>query len=451
MSFFFCGIGGSGMSALAQYLEHCGECVLGSDRGFDRGQSLALQNKLKSQGITLCPQDGSGIDSETILVVSTAIEDSIPDVKQAKELGRPIIHRAKVLADYFNLQAGIAVAGTSGKSSTTALVGHVLHELGLSPTVINGAIMPGFVTEKLVGNCLLGNSELMVVEADESDGSLVNYRPQIGVITNISKDHMTLEELYELFSKFAAHSQRLILNLDCELIQNVKIPSTKEVFTFSTTDPTANLYVESIEKTTKGVAFSINQTTFELPMVGLHNVENALVAISVALILGHRLNELVPALASFKGIDRRMQWIGESRGVRVIDDFAHNPDKIRAVLQAVKQENGRTIVFFQPHGFKPVKFLKNEFIESFHQNTTADDIIIMSEIFYAGGSADRSISSRVLTDELVRLGRNAIYCELRSEVASQISALAKPGDTVLLLGARDPSLKAFAREVFEKI
>ncbi|MCK5835487.1 MAG: UDP-N-acetylmuramate--L-alanine ligase [Lentisphaeria bacterium] len=451
MHFFFCGIGGSGMSALAQFLQHSGEQVSGSDRGFDRGQSLELQAKLKSQGIRLCPQDGSGVDSETILVASTAIEDSIPDVKQAKLLGCPILHRAKVLADYFNLQAGIAVAGTSGKSSTTALVGHVLHELGLSPTVINGAIMPGFVTEKMVGNALLGSGELMVVEADESDGSLINYKPQIGVITNISKDHMTLDELYQLFSKFAEHSQRVILNLDCELIKNVKIPAGKEVFTFSTINPSADLYVKSIEKTSSGVAFSINQTTFELPMVGLHNVENALVAISVALILGHSLQELSSVFENFKGVSRRMQRIGEARGVRVIDDFAHNPDKIRAVLQAVKQEKGRVIAFFQPHGFKPVKFMKDEFIASFYENTTSDDIIIMSEIFYAGGSADQSISSRVLTDELCRLGRNAIYCELRSTVADQISALAKSDDTVLLLGARDPSLKAFAVEVFEKI
>ena len=451
MRYFFCGIGGSGMSALAQFLQHSGEQVFGSDRGFDRGQGLELQTKLKSQGIRLCPQDGSGVDSETTLVVSTAIEESIPDVKQAKLLGVPILHRAKLLAEYFNLKSGIAVAGTSGKSSTTALVGHVLHQLGVSPTVINGAIMPGFVTEKLVGNCLLGTGELMVVEADESDGSLINYKPQIGVITNISKDHMTLDELYKLFSKFAENSQRLILNLDCPLIQNVNIPECKEVFTFSTLDPIADLYVERIEKTARGVAFSINQTTFELPMVGRHNVENALVAVSVALILGHSLSELATVFESFAGVFRRMQWIGEARGVRVIDDFAHNPDKIRAVLQAVKNENGRTIVFFQPHGFKPVKFMKTEFIASFYQNTIADDTIIMSEIFYAGGSADQSISSRVLTDELVRLGRNAIYCKLRSEVASQISALAKSGDTVLLLGARDPSLKAFAVEVFEKI
>jgi len=451
MHFFFCGIGGSGMSALAQFLQNSGEEVFGSDRGFDRGESLELQAKLKSQGIKICPQDGSGVDSETILVVSTAIEDSIPDVKKALDLGCPILHRAKLLADYFNLQAGIAIAGTSGKSSTTALVGHVLNQLGLSPTVINGAIMPGFVTEKMVGNCLLGSGELMVVEADESDGSLINYKPQIGVITNISKDHMTLDELYTLFSKFAEHSQRLILNLDCALIKNIKIPTGKEVLTFSTVDPRADLYVERIEKTSRGVAFSINQTTFELPMVGLHNVENALVAVAVGLILGYPLRDLSSVFESFEGVARRMQWVGESRGVRVIDDFAHNPDKIRAVLQAVKRENGRTIVFFQPHGFKPVRFMKDEFVDSFYQNTTSDDIIIMSEIFYAGGSADRSISSRALTDELVGMGRNAIYCELRSEVASQISALAESGDTVLLLGARDPSLKTFAVEVFEKI
>jgi UDP-N-acetylmuramate--alanine ligase len=451
MSFFFCGIGGSGMSALAQYLCRSGEEVRGSDRGFDQGQSLALREKLRLQGITLFPQDGSGIDSDTILVVSTAIENSIPDVSRANSLGCPIVHRAKLLAEFFNLSSGIAVAGTSGKSSTTALIGHLLSELGESPTVINGAIMPGFIHTDTVGNCLVGEGELMVVEADESDGSLVHYKPQIGILTNISKDHMPLDELYLLFSTFAKHCRRLVLNIDCDLVKNVKIPSSTEVLTFSTSDSSAHLIAKRIEKTSTGIAFLINQTTFELPMFGLHNVENALAAIAVALVLGHSLQELVPVLATFKGIDRRMQLIGEKRGVRVIDDFAHNPDKIRAVLQAVRQETGRTIVFFQPHGFGPVKFLKNEFIDSFFENTKKEDIIIMSEIFYAGGSADRTISARDLIDELTSRGRQTFFYKSRSDVPSKVSTLVKPGDTVLLLGARDPSLGEFATEVFENI
>jgi UDP-N-acetylmuramate--alanine ligase len=178
-------------------------------------------------------------------------------------------------------------------------------------------------------------------------------------------------------------------------------------------------------------------------------VENALSAIATASLLGVTLEDSAKAMATYAGIERRMQFIGEVNGIRVIDDFAHNPDKIRAVIQALKTDDNRLIVFWQPHGFGPVKFLKNEFIDSFVKNTNENDLIVMPEIYYAGGSADKSVSAKDLIDEIGKSGRNAQFVPNRANIPNFIKNEAKAGDTVLLLGARDVTLAAFAKDVYD--
>lgn len=446
-AYFFCGIGGSGMSALAQLAKARGFAVKGSDRGFDNGNNQTLIKKLQSQGIELFSQDGSGLSENDILVVSTAVEDTIPDVKAAKALNCQILHRSQLLADFFNLSKGVAVGGTSGKSSVTAMVGHILTECGVDPTVVNGAVMPQFNSDKMHGNVRCGDSDVMVIEADESDGSIVNYRPFIGILNNISKDHKTLEELNLLFTTFVENCQYVVYNINCPEV--AKVPLNGNLLSYGIENVEADFNAENLKRTVQGVEFQINKLTVKLPVLGAHNVENALSAMAAASLLGVKVEDSANAMASYAGIERRMQLVGEVDHIRVIDDFAHNPDKIRAVIQALKTDENRLIVFWQPHGFGPVKFLKNEFIDSFVKNTNENDLIIMPEIYYAGGSADKSVSAKDLIDEIEKTGRNAYFVLNREDVPNFIKSEAKAGDTVLLLGARDVTLAAFAKDVYD--
>lgn len=435
------------MSALAQLAKAKGFAVKGSDRGFDRGNNQILMQKLKSQNVELFPQNGTGLAKGDTLVVSTAVEDTIPDVKAAKELNCEILHRSQLLANFFNSSKGIAVGGTSGKSSVTAMVGHILTECGIDPTVVNGAVMPQFNSDTMHGNVRCGDSNVMVIEADESDGSIVNYRPFIGILNNISKDHKTLEELNLLFTTFVDNCQHVVYNINCPEVAKVQLH--ENVVSYGIENSEADFNAENLKRTSQGVEFQINKLTVTLPVLGAHNVENALSAIATASLLGVALEDSAKAMTIYAGIERRMQFIGEVNDIQVIDDFAHNPDKIRAVIQALKTDENRLIVFWQPHGFGPVKFLKNEFVDSFVKNTNENDLIVMPEIYYAGGSADKSVSAKDLIDEIGKSGRNAQFVPNRANIPNFIKNEAKAGDTVLLLGARDVTLAAFAKDVYD--
>lgn len=439
------------MSALAQLIKHRGETVKGSDRGFDQGQNSLLSGKLQSQGIQLFPQDGSGIEVGDRLIVSTAVEATIPDVAAARAKNVPVMHRSELLAELFNSSKGVAVGGTSGKSSVTAMTGHILHVAGISPTVINGAVMPQFSSNVMHGNVLCGDGDVMVIEADESDGSIVNYRPYVGIVNNVSKDHKSLEELNELFSIFASNCKKLVVNGDCPETAKVEIPAGVEVVSCGIENDAVDFHAEKLKRTAQGVEFQLNSLTVRLPVIGRHNVENALAAIAAASLLGVAVEDSAKALATYPGIERRMQLVGEVNGITVIDDFAHNPDKVRAVLQAVKEGGARTVVFFQPHGFGPTRFLKNEFIESFSVNSDSGDLIIMPEIYYAGGSVERTISAKDLIDGIRSRGRNALFVPDRNDIPALIKEKAGAGDCVLLLGARDVTLAAFAAQVLEEL
>ena len=216
--FFFCGVGGIGMSSIALYLKSQNHDVRGSDRSFDLGVNGKMKADLLAAGIQLFPQDGSGLTEEVdLLVVSTAVEETIPDVKKAVSLGIPIKKRAEVLADILGNHRSIAVGGTSGKTTTTAMIGHILAELGKDPTMINGGISINTYQGRGQSNLIFGHSDLCVAEADESDGSIELYTPFIGVLTNISLDHKPLSEIRPLFERFLNRAKHgIVLNADCK-------------------------------------------------------------------------------------------------------------------------------------------------------------------------------------------------------------------------------------------
>ncbi len=445
--YFFIGIGGSGMSAIAQILAGQGHVVSGSDRSYDRGVNGPFFDKLKELGMRLFPQDGSGITTSTgCVVVSTAIEDTVPDMARARSLGVAVKHRSQVLAEITNEKRGIAAGGTSGKSTVCGMVGTLLYEAGLDPSIINGGRMKNFDDGLLPGNARAGKSNLLVIESDESDGSIVNYKPAVSIVTNVTKDHKPIPELIELFEIFIGNTTEfVVLNADCPIAAKLDTKD-KKVVTYGINNP-ANIRAESLALDLFTSSFTVGGERYALRVPGVHNVSNALAAIAVGRHLGIGTEELKRGIGAFKGIARRFDLIGEANGVKVIDDFGHNPDKIKATLEALDRAPGRRLIMFQPHGFGPTKFMRDELIDVFSTKLRNSDMLYMPEIFYAGGSAERSISSKDITDAVAAHGRKTLYFEKRADIAGAIAAEAKPGDVAVVMGARDDTLTEFCRTI----
>ncbi|MEW6606447.1 MAG: UDP-N-acetylmuramate--L-alanine ligase [bacterium] len=439
MRYHFVGIAGSGMSALAQILSDAN--VSGSDRYYDLGINTELFDKFKTAGISMFKQDGSGIEEDVNkVIVSTAIEDDNPDIKKAREKNIPVVRRAELLAEIFNAsKVGIGVTGTSGKTTTTAMIGVILHQLGLAPTIINGGIMKDFNN-----NCLKGNSELMIIEADESDGSCELYKPTIGVVTNIHLDHKPLDELEVIFSKFATNvKETLILNADCH-------PDLKSKTSFGI-EKKATIHPTKLKLYPQKSHFSLENTQYILPLPGIHNVYNALAAIAVVKTLGFSDKEISEALGKFKGIKRRLEIVGKKKGITVIDDYAHNPDKIKATLITLKGQFPKVIVIFQPHGFGPTRLLKQGFIQIFKEELRPEDILYMPEIYYVGGTATKDISSNDIITALQKEGLQAIYCPERRKIIPQVIEKVSSGEAVIIMGARDDTLSKFCLDILAKL
>ena len=425
-TYLFCGVGGSGMSALALICKQKGARVFGSDRAYDQGQSCEKFEALTAQGIELVPQDGSGVlGNLDALIVSSAVEDSIPDVAAAKAQGVPIIKRAELLAGMFNAsECGISVAGTSGKSTVTGMVAHVLMALDHDPTVMNGAVIKSLESNMRVG------AGPFVTETDESDGTIALYEPDIAVVNNIAIDHMSMGELEKLFGNFISRAKRaVVLNFDDQRLKMLAGRAQVPVISYQLADaPQMNLQVP-----------------------GRHNVSNALACLAVCEALEIERGQAITALEGFTGIKRRMELVGEKNGITVLDDFAHNPDKIAATLSTLKETEGRIIVMFQPHGFGPLKLMGHEIAQSFADHMDEDDILIMPDPYYAGGTADRSVGGKDVIGWAEEQGVNAHWFETRSETQPLILEQAREGDRIVIMGARDDTLSDFAAEILEKV
>lgn len=451
--YFFCGVGGSGMSSLALALKSKGADICGSDRSRDAGLYAEKFNVLKNQGIRLFAQDGSGIDGQTdALVVSSAVEETIPDVIKARQLNVPVLTRAQVLADFLHEHNGIAVGGTSGKTTTTGMIGHILKEAGVDPSVINGGIMLNYADSLGMGNVIAGNGAFCVIEADESDGSIELYKPAVSIVTSISLDHKPVEELKVLFGDFVERaSVGAVLNADNADTIALK-DRNSNVLSFSVQGADADLKAVNIALVENGVRFMLDGENVFLPVIGRHNVANALAAVAAAEMIGIPRNQALEALESFKGIHRRLETVGVTRkGIAVIDDFAHNPEKISAALSALKEYKGRLIVIYQPHGFKPTKIMRAGIVEAFDRLLSLDDTLIMQEIYYAGGTAQKDISSADLVKDLERTGKRVHFIPDRKKIITLVKGLAAKGDRIVIMGARDETLSDFARSIYEAV
>ena len=459
-SYFFSGVGGSGMLPLALILRAKGAEVSGSDRALDQGRTPAKFDFLRAQGVALFPQDGSGLTSaDQILVRSTAVEDNVPDVQAALRVGARVIGRAELLAQLFNAApVSIGVAGTSGKSTTTGMIGWILHSAGRDPTVMNGAVMKNFVTpDALFASALVGESEYFVSEIDESDGSIARYHPRIAIVNNIALDHKSMDELRLLFGDFAAKAQTLVLNLDNDETRALAEALPGEgLRSYSLSNSQADLSAAKLQLAADGSAFEVRErgasaVTMRLAVPGAHNVSNALAALSAARACGLSLAEAATALEAFTGLRRRLEVVGAESGVTVIDDFAHNPDKIAATLATLHANPGRLLVMFQPHGHGPLKLMKEAFIACFAQCLGSEDILIMPDPVYYGGTAARGVSSEDIAAGVRAKGLQAMAFANRAACGDKLIELAEPGDRIVIMGARDDTLSSFAAKLVARL
>ena len=457
-SYFFCGIGGSGMLPLANIVRDSGATVAGSDRALDQGRLSAKFEWLQSIGISLHKQDGSGLTSgDQILIASAAIEDSVPDIAKGIELGCPRMTRAELLAELFNAAPrSIAVGGTSGKSTVTGMIGWILTDAGLDPTIMNGGVMKNFVADDApFASARVGKGDVFVSEVDESDGSIALFTPEVAVLNNVSLDHKSLEELRMLFGDFARGAKTAIWNADdLETVALIAPLALENSVSFGFTDRADIRAVDVIDLPlgsrfilhTNGEAWPV---TLQVP--GRHNISNALAAIAADMAVGVHVPQAIHAMERFTGLARRFDIVGIAGGITVIDDFGHNPDKTAATLATLKAFPGRVIAFFQPHGYGPIRVMGQELAAVFAAKLGRDDHLILCDPVYFGGTVDRSLGSQSITDAVLAAGRKAEHIPSREACGDRIVELAQAGDRIVIMGARDDTLSAFAADVLGRL
>ncbi len=490
-SYFFCGIGGSGMLPLANIVCDAGASVSGSDRALDQGRLAPKFEWLKTLGISLFPQDGSGLNSgDQILIASAAIEDSVPDVAKANTLGCARMTRAELLSHLFNAAPrSIAVGGTSGKSTVTGMIGWILTDAGMDPTIMNGAVMKNFAADTApFASARVGQGDIFVSEVDESDGSIALFAPEVAVLNNVTLDHKSLEELRQLFGDFAKGAKHVVWNADD--IETVALMATLSPLPFrggagggackSSTqhadmpqpNPVEELKITSFGFTDRAdiratdvidlplgsrFTLTVNGESHPVTLIvpGRHNIANALAAIAAAIAVGVPATQAIHGVERFTGLARRFDIVGTTvapeGAITIIDDFGHNPDKIAATLATLKAFPGRIIAFFQPHGYGPIRVMGTELAAVFAGMLDGDDHLILCDPVYFGGTVDRSLGSQSITDAVVAAGGKAEHIPAREDCGNRIVELAKPGDRIVIMGARDDTLSSFAAEVLGRL
>jgi len=447
---FFIGVAGVGMSAIAQYLKGIGKEVSGSDRYFHPGEYNRTKEQLEAEGIHCFLQDGSGISDKTdLVVVSTAIEDTVFEVQKAKELGITIIKRSELLSIIAKSKKTIAVAGTSGKSTTSAMLYQILLDADLEPSIISGAGLTSIIKDGKIGNAAVGKGDWLIIEADESDGSVVQYEPEIGLLLNIDKDHQEIDELIELFTIFKKNTKGLFVVNQSNTLAKTLSANPQNDFGFENED--AGYSAQNFDQNGLSLTFDLHNQKFQMTSLGRHSVENAAAAIAVAHQIGVPLETCAASLSKYEGIYRRHQILGQKNGVWVIDDYAHNPAKCAASIRACQPLAEKVIAWFQPHGYGPTRFLRHDFVDEISNALRPQDEIWMSEIFYAGGTAVKDISADDLIQDIKTKGKNATFVEDRNNLLEALRPELKKGTVLLLMGARDPGLEDFCKNLYNGI
>ena len=446
MRYHFSGIAGAGMNPLAQLMRARGHSVQGSDRSFDQGKNRDVAARLTALGIVVKPQDGSAVTPDLDrFVYSTAVEAETPEVRAARAFGIERVPRPALLADVVDAgRPGVAISGTSGKSTITGMVGWLTREAGLPATVLGGAALAG---EGGTGCFLPGAADGPVAaEACESDGTLTGYHAALGLIHNISRDHGEVETLLPQFETFAKRCGRLLVNAASPEAAEVGRGVGARTYG-AVPGADARLEIASIgpDRASGVLHLPGGPLALDVPQPGRHNLENGAAAALIALELGLSPATVTALLARFPGVARRFEVIAVTAGgIRVVDDYAHNGEKLRAAITTAQAGADRVLAVFQPHGFGPARFLRPELREMMPRLLRPQDRLCYAEIFYAGGTVARDVSSRMLAEDLPA-ALECGYAPDHRAVVDWLRARARSGDTVLIMGARDPELPALAR------
>jgi len=429
------------MSAIASFMADRGHRIIGSDRSFDRDTDYPLYVILKNKGITIVPHDGSGIDSSLDLAIfSTAVEDTQPEVTKARELGIPMRIRPQFLSEIASGFQTVAVTGTSGKSTISGMLAFVMNKLGLEPNFIGGGRVKQFKSPSNAGNSLTGSSDLLIIEACESDDSITHYNPVHSIIANLSLDHNSIEKTAEMFESLSRNTRGMVIyNGDDENLRRCHFDKATR---FSINTP-SQYQAKAIDYYPLRTTFSLHNVKFTLSIPGQYNLYNALSCITFLSEIGIPLKDIEGVLHSFSGLDRRFDIHLNSKKYLVIDDYAHNPNKISSLMGSIKTFRHGVCYIFQPHGFGPTRFMKQEYIDVFIKNLREEDHLILLPIYDAGGTALRDISSEDLSYTIEEAGKSVEVLHERSLLYNRIKAW----DTFVVFGARDETLADFAREI----
>ena len=425
------GIGGVGMSALAQALLDRGFAVSGADRQITTVGApppTPVLRALAAQGVALFPDDGSGVNAETArIIVSTAIEDTNPGLHKAQERGIPVVHRAAALAELLSGCKLVAVAGTCGKSTVTAILAHILVTCGFDPPVVNGAQIVGWDAHGArVGSVRKGAGEYAVAEVDESDKSLTAFKPYAAIITNASADHYSKEEMDAVFDAF---------------IRDVQGP----VIDGRVGDEAAG------RRFPQGLKEAIES----FPLPGAHNRANARLALAMACALGADPAQAAAALATFPGVERRLQRVGAvlcgGREVTVYDDYAHNPEKLRAMWTTLAEAYPRGVAaVWRPHGYGPLRKMLEPLAAMFREVMRPQDALVLLPVYDAGGTADRNVNADALAALLGDAPGAVKLVSSLEEAEEYLRARADAFGAIVTAGARDPGLPVLARRLAGK-
>ena len=436
----FVGIGGVGMSGLAEFLQSQGYSVSGSDLAEN-----ATTRRLARLGVEVSQgHDSRNLGLAHVVVVSSAIREDNPEIQEARSRQVPIIQRAEMLAEIMRLKDGIAVGGSHGKTTTTSLIGHVLDVAGLDPTAIIGGRVMGAGTDP--SGTRVGQGSLLVAEADESDGSFLRLSPVMTIVTNIDPEHLDhygdyagLETAFVDFANGIPFWGLAVLCIDHPGVQAI-VPRLTRRFTTYGFSSQADLVAGDLRAQASGMRFSVHQHgallgEASLPLPGRHNVLNALASIAVALELEIPFESAAEALASFGGVERRYQALGSAADVHVVDDYAHHPAELRATLAAARSVHaGRIVSVFQPHRYTRTRDCMQEFATAFDDS----DLVIISEIYPAGDSPIPGVSGQVLAEKIADQGHaNVRFISGLEAIRDELPKHLDPGDLVLTLGAGD--------------
>ena len=455
----FIGIGGIGMSGLAQMLKWLGCDVSGSDRDMDKPENSRIIDSLRNCGIRLFPQDGSFISDGTpdAMIYSTAIENDNPDFKAGAEI--PKIHRATALSSAIISMKGVtsvAVTGTCGKTTVTSWLAETLVKMGHDPAMLSGGLVNTFTSAKFAGNFRPGNGKIFIYEADESDKSLLALNPDYSLILNIGNDHYPINELTEVFRKFICNTSKgaILEELVAEYVGG--LGGTRIKYSVFGSGEKCGWRLLSYKSENKiPMAMIENKSNGEkinlaLPSPGLHMAMNAVSVLATLDILDLYSPDCHKHISSFGGVWRRFNIQGKlPSGALVIDDYAHNPEKIGSCIRTAKEITaGRIFAVFQPHGFGPLKFMKDNLFKELEKIISKEDKFILLPVFYAGGTTSFSPTSEEVVSEFdSRGGSNFMFFKTRDHLEKYLKAETCANDTVVVLGARDNSLSTWTEEI----